>query len=304
MATSALTALFACGQAPTGTQAVPQVAAQQAPARTVLDFGTISNGLNFNQVVKALPKRIAAADASRYLVHIDPGKVVASAPHFGVLDVSSHSHSTSVRTSGYSHGYDYGLSYPFNQIYASSYYYPYGNYYVPYYLNSGYYYPYNYYNMGLIPTALGVGSPYLDTYGFPYTAGAVPTVSAYSYNVPYTYPFLYSQGAALYPYTYTGFGTTTVQNYPALGAPMMQTVTITDGGYTPSTLSVPAGTSVTWRNAGTTTHTATSDVYSNGQWDSGPIPPGSSYSTRFTYPGIYHYHCSIHPTMQGTIVVQ
>jgi plastocyanin len=48
-------------------------------------------------------------------------------------------------------------------------------------------------------------------------------------------------------------------------------------------------------------HTATSDT---GVWDSGTLATGQSYSHTFDQPGTYTYHCTIHPFMKGTIVVQ
>ena len=53
-------------------------------------------------------------------------------------------------------------------------------------------------------------------------------------------------------------------------------------------------------NPGRHNHTVTSD---KGLWDSGPIPPGGSYSVTFTQPGTYTYHCNNHKGMTGTIMV-
>jgi plastocyanin len=49
-----------------------------------------------------------------------------------------------------------------------------------------------------------------------------------------------------------------------------------------------------------TTHHLVSD---NGVFDSGNLGPGRSYSFTFPGPGTYTYHCSIHPTMTGTITI-
>jgi plastocyanin len=40
-----------------------------------------------------------------------------------------------------------------------------------------------------------------------------------------------------------------------------------------------------------------------GAWNSGSIAPGGSFSRTFSSTGTYSYHCSIHPNMAGTIVV-
>ena len=77
----------------------------------------------------------------------------------------------------------------------------------------------------------------------------------------------------------------------------------------PFTESAATRTKVVWVNAdesdngyGTsgTTHHLVSD---NGVFDSGDIAPGAGYSFTFPGPGTYSYHCSIHPTMTGTITI-
>lgn len=71
--------------------------------------------------------------------------------------------------------------------------------------------------------------------------------------------------------------------------------------FIPQTLTVPVNTTVRWKNKDGIAHTVTSD---NGSWDSGNIPAGGTFNFPFTATGIYHYHCSIHPSMTGTIIVQ
>ncbi|MGB8219014.1 MAG: cupredoxin domain-containing protein [Methanoregula sp.] len=82
------------------------------------------------------------------------------------------------------------------------------------------------------------------------------------------------------------------------------TITMKNFAFNPSTLTVKTGTVVTWVNQDATTHTVTSDTGSLVPFSSDPIPPGASYNVTFTTPGTYTYHCSIHPSMTGTIVVQ
>jgi plastocyanin len=72
-------------------------------------------------------------------------------------------------------------------------------------------------------------------------------------------------------------------------------------GFTPPTLTVTAGTTVQWGNNDITQHTSTAD---GGQWNSGNINPGSAFTVTMNTPGTYHYHCTIHSFMTGTIVVQ
>jgi len=68
----------------------------------------------------------------------------------------------------------------------------------------------------------------------------------------------------------------------------------------PSTLRVARGTAVTVTNQDTTTHTWTGD---GGAWDSGQLPPGATSRHTFATSGTFTYHCSIHPTMTGTVAV-
>lgn len=77
-------------------------------------------------------------------------------------------------------------------------------------------------------------------------------------------------------------------------------VEILDFTFTPQTLEIPVGTTVTWTNSDTTQHTATA---SDGSFDSGILAQGDSFSFTFDTPGTYDYICSLHPNMTGQIVV-
>ena len=71
--------------------------------------------------------------------------------------------------------------------------------------------------------------------------------------------------------------------------------------FAPLSLSVTVGSTVTWTNQDDEPHTVVSDA---GVFRSGAIDTNESFSFRFDKPGTYHYACSIHPRMVGTIVVQ
>lgn len=77
-------------------------------------------------------------------------------------------------------------------------------------------------------------------------------------------------------------------------------VTIKDFAFNPSTLSVPVGGQVTFKNLDTASHTA-SDA--NGAWDSGNLDTGQSWTYTFTKAGTYKIICKYHPSMHGVIVV-
>lgn len=78
------------------------------------------------------------------------------------------------------------------------------------------------------------------------------------------------------------------------------TVTIQNMAFNPSTLNVQVGTKVMWINKDSATHHVVSDT---GVFDSGDLATGQSYNYTFNQTGSFPYHCSIHPSMTGTIVV-
>ena len=66
-------------------------------------------------------------------------------------------------------------------------------------------------------------------------------------------------------------------------------------------LTINVGDSVTWQNSDSGSHTATAD---GGEFDSGTLANGESFTFTFTTAGTYTYHCGIHSSMTGTITVQ
>jgi plastocyanin len=77
--------------------------------------------------------------------------------------------------------------------------------------------------------------------------------------------------------------------------------TLGTAAFVPNPTTVSQGTVVTWSNTDSTTHDMVSD---NGVWDSGRVAPNDSFKFTFTAKGTYPYHCTLHPGMTGTIVVQ
>jgi plastocyanin len=95
----------------------------------------------------------------------------------------------------------------------------------------------------------------------------------------------------------------------ALAAPIA--VSMTNFQFTPATAQGPLNTLVTWtNNAGATSHTTTSDTTNPdgstgvGLWDSGNLSGGQQFPFTLTAAGSYTYHCTIHPTMKGTINIR
>jgi plastocyanin len=78
-------------------------------------------------------------------------------------------------------------------------------------------------------------------------------------------------------------------------------VTISNFAFSPETLPIKVGTKVTWTNNDSVTHTVTSD---NGVFNSGSLSPNATFSYTFNSAGTFNYHCSIHTSMKGTIIVQ
>jgi plastocyanin len=92
---------------------------------------------------------------------------------------------------------------------------------------------------------------------------------------------------------------------PSSGASADVTITIQgqNGGmsFSPAGASVRVGQTVGWRNADSTTHTATQD---GGRFNTGNIGPGGTSSPiAMTTAGSFPYHCSNHPSMVGTLTV-
>jgi len=78
-----------------------------------------------------------------------------------------------------------------------------------------------------------------------------------------------------------------------------QTVVIQNFSFAPSLTTINVGESITWHNLDAFNHTATSDT---GAFDTA-IPAAGNKTIPFSVAGSYAYHCSIHPTMKGTVVV-
>jgi YVTN family beta-propeller protein len=78
-------------------------------------------------------------------------------------------------------------------------------------------------------------------------------------------------------------------------------VHIKNFAFSPATITIAPGQSVTWTNDDSIPHTATAD---DGKWTSGNLEQGKTYSHKFNAAGNYTYHCGIHPYMKGKVVVK
>ena len=78
-------------------------------------------------------------------------------------------------------------------------------------------------------------------------------------------------------------------------------IEVKDFMFMPTTLTVNAGEEVSWVNKDDEPHTVVSDT---GLFRSSALDTDEKFSFKFDKPGTYHFTCSIHPRMVGTIIVK
>jgi plastocyanin len=72
-------------------------------------------------------------------------------------------------------------------------------------------------------------------------------------------------------------------------------------GFSPDTVTVKVGDSITWTNTGSLQHSVTAD---DGSFNSGLLSTGQTFTQSFNTAGTFAYHCAPHPWMKATVVVQ
>lgn len=92
----------------------------------------------------------------------------------------------------------------------------------------------------------------------------------------------------------------TLETKVAAGPPTAE-VKIDNFSYSPATLTVKAGTQVTWTNHDDMPHTVTSEDKS---FKSKALDTDEKFTFTPSKPGTYTYYCSIHPKMTGKLVVE
>jgi plastocyanin len=90
------------------------------------------------------------------------------------------------------------------------------------------------------------------------------------------------------------------------GSPVAQTadpthIVLKNFMFQPTSLTVKAGSTVTWTNMDEEVHTV---VSSSGLFRSSALDTKDSFSFKFDQAGTYRFVCSIHPQMVGTVVVK
>ena len=95
-----------------------------------------------------------------------------------------------------------------------------------------------------------------------------------------------------------------LENTVAAGPPAAATtaeVKIENFSFTPSTLTVKAGTQIVWTNSDDIPHTVVSDDHT---FKSKVLDSDEKFTFTATKPGTYSYFCSIHPKMTGKVIVE
>jgi amicyanin len=98
----------------------------------------------------------------------------------------------------------------------------------------------------------------------------------------------------------SGAASTSTSSAPAAKGAV--TIDIADFKFKPISVTVKAGTKVTWVNRDTAPHTAT--VGGAGGFDTDTLKKGDRKTLRLKKPGTYAYVCEFHPFMKGTVVVE
>ena len=71
--------------------------------------------------------------------------------------------------------------------------------------------------------------------------------------------------------------------------------------FAPADLTVEKGTTVTWSNDDSTTHTVTAN---SKVFNSGNLNKGQNFGYTFNESGAFEYACTIHPSMKGKVTVK
>lgn len=98
---------------------------------------------------------------------------------------------------------------------------------------------------------------------------------------------------------------TLVESHPAFATAPANAkpieITIDNFSFTPSTITVKAGTPITWTNRDDIPHTVASSDF---VFKSKALDTDDQFSFTLTKPGTYTYFCSLHPKMTAKVVVQ
>jgi plastocyanin len=92
---------------------------------------------------------------------------------------------------------------------------------------------------------------------------------------------------------------TSIPNAPISTNNTSNTINIENFAFSPATLTVKAGTTITWTNNDGAPHQIKSLTF-----NSDSLKKGQSFSFTFAKVGTFDYSCGIHPSMLGKIIVE
>ena len=78
-------------------------------------------------------------------------------------------------------------------------------------------------------------------------------------------------------------------------------VTMQNVAFSPQSVTIKAGDTVVWTNKDSVEHDVTA---ADGSFKSGILASGATFSHPFAQAGTYEYSCTLHPGMNGTVIVQ
>jgi amicyanin len=137
-----------------------------------------------------------------------------------------------------------------------------------------------------LPLALLGAVLFLGGCGYQNTSQSTTPATNYSAaTAPATTPSSNSAATVPSPTTNQAAGAVTIQNF----------------AFSPASLTIKKGETVTWTNQDSAPHQIASD---NGKFQGPSFSKGQTYSFTFNDTGTFPYHCTIHPMMKATIVVQ
>ncbi len=103
-----------------------------------------------------------------------------------------------------------------------------------------------------------------------------------------------------HPFQHTHLAVNQAPQAPVVATGSRVTVEIFSFDFFPRELTVRTGAAVTWVNRDEAPHDATDQA---GAWATGLLKQDQSITIVFDSPGVYQYHCTIHPNMLATLNV-
>ena len=149
----------------------------------------------------------------------------------------------------------------------------------------------------------GYQRPAMPPYGYPRPMYGPPHPRPHAYMMPPRRPYAMGYPAVRQPAAPAAATAQPAASTAAVASDAAAdeaAITISQMQFSPARVTVKKGATVTWTQRDNMPHTVTA---SNGSFGSQTLNGGASDSRTFDEPGEYSYYCSLHPSMQGEIVV-